>query len=132
MKKLLITINGIRYDVEVEVVEDNDSGVQHSYAPVTHRQQDTALNQFSKPSAPAPKPRTAGGDQKTLTSPINGTIIEIPISVGQHVKENEVLFILEAMKMKTNISSPSEGVIKSITVKVGDTVESGQILLNYE
>jgi biotin carboxyl carrier protein len=84
---------------------------------------------------PRVSPRTpAGGpaDSKTLTSPINGVILEIPVKAGQAVKQNEILFILEAMKMKTNISSPQDGTIKDIKVRTGDRIEAGQILLSFE
>jgi biotin carboxyl carrier protein len=80
----------------------------------------------------ATKSKATGADKKTLTSPINGVILEIPVKEAQAVKQNDVLFVLEAMKMKTNISSPQTGKIKAIKVKVGDKIEAGQALLVFE
>ncbi|MBX7152105.1 biotin/lipoyl-binding protein [bacterium] len=130
MKKLLITVNGKRYEVDVEVVQDDEPvETPRTYHP-------SAQMNMSSYSSAIPKPKSGkspkGADKKTLTSPINGVVLEIPVKEGQEVKENEVLFILEAMKMKTNISSPQTGKIKTIHVKVTDTITAGQILLTFE
>ena len=67
-----------------------------------------------------------------MTSPINGIVLEILVKDGDSVNEHDRLFVLESMKMKTDISSPREGKINSISVKVGDNIEAGQLLLKYE
>lgn len=67
-----------------------------------------------------------------IKAPMPGLIIEISVSVGQTVKENENLLILSAMKMENSFLSPRDGVIKSIVVAVGDAVEKGQLLIEFE
>lgn len=67
-----------------------------------------------------------------VKAPMPGLILEISVVVGQTVKENESLLILEAMKMENNFLSPRDGVIKSITVNKGDTVNRGQLLVEFE
>lgn len=129
MKKLLITVNGKRYEVDVEVVQDDDLPEQPLRPPV--RTMDSYVTPVTTPLPTKPK-GGGGGDKKTLTSPINGVILEIPVKEGQTVKENDVLLVLEAMKMKTNISSPQAGKIKSIKVKIGETIEAGKPLLTFE
>jgi biotin carboxyl carrier protein len=138
MKKLMITVNGKRYEVDVEVVHDDDViENQPAFRPPV-RTVDNYVTPVQAP-APAPTPAPAAGkgkagpaDKKSLTSPINGVILEVPVKEGATVKQNDILFILEAMKMKTNISSPQNGKIKSIKVKVSDKIESGQVLLTFE
>ena len=61
-----------------------------------------------------------------------GLILEIAVSVGQEVQENDLLIILEAMKMENSFQSPRAGVIKSIAVSKGDAVEKGQLLIDFE
>ncbi|MBQ6269809.1 MAG: acetyl-CoA carboxylase biotin carboxyl carrier protein subunit, partial [Bacteroidetes bacterium] len=51
--------------------------------------------------------------------------------VGDEVKAGQVVVVLEAMKMKTNISSTRDGKIASVNISVNDSVESGQVLLTY-
>lgn len=129
MKKLLITVNGKRYEVDVEVVQDDEGPELQATRPVAR-----TMNSYVTPvGTPLPtKPKAVSGDKKTLNSPINGVVLEIPVKEGATVKENDVLFILEAMKMKTNISSPHAGKVKSIKVKVGETIEAGKTLLTFE
>jgi glutaconyl-CoA/methylmalonyl-CoA decarboxylase subunit gamma len=132
MKKLLVTVAGKKYEVEVEVLEDTDKSYTTAYRGPAPRATET----FS-PAAPAARPKAApapaaSSDSKSLTSPINGVLIEVPVVMGQAVSEGDTLFVLEAMKMKTNIASPRDGKIKTINVNAGDTVESGQELLIFE
>lgn len=67
-----------------------------------------------------------------IKAPIPGLILEISVSVGQEVKENDSLLILEAMKMENTFVSPRAGVIKSIAVNKGDAVDKGQLLIEFE
>lgn len=129
MKRMRVTVNGRTYEVDVEVLQDDDaSDLQQAIRPVT-RTSDWSLS--SPQPATLPKPRVSIGSQKTLTSPINGVVLEIPVKEGQEVQVNEILFVVEAMKMKTNISSPQAGSIKTIEVKVAEKVEAGQVLLTF-
>lgn len=67
-----------------------------------------------------------------IHAPMPGLILEINIELGQSVKEDEPLFILEAMKMENVISSPRAGIIKSIAVNKGEAVEKKQLLVEFE
>jgi glutaconyl-CoA/methylmalonyl-CoA decarboxylase subunit gamma len=136
MKKLLITVNGKRYEVDVEVVQDDELLESQSAFRPPSRTVDSYVTPptapVAVPTAGTPKPKSTGADKKSLTSPINGVVLEIPVKDGDTVKQNDVLFVLEAMKMKTNISSPQNGKIKAVKVKVGDKIEAGQVLLSFE
>lgn len=137
MKKLLITVNGKRYEVDVEVVSDDDAlEAAPMYPPTAYNVNPVASRPApaAAPSAPRPaaKPVPLSAENKTLQSPMNGVMLEIPIKEGQAVKAKDVLLVMEAMKMKTNIACPFEAVIKTIHVKVGDTIEAGQALVTFE
>ncbi len=67
-----------------------------------------------------------------IKAPMPGLILEISVEVGQSVKENDPLLILEAMKMENSFLSPRDGVIKSIAVKKGNAVDKGQLLIEFE
>jgi biotin carboxyl carrier protein len=134
VKKLRVTVNGVSYEVEVEVLEDDEEGGAPYGFPqatgVAPRSPNVASEQPKAPqkSAPAPRP-SAGG--KEVTSPIAGVVAEVKVSLGDDVKENDLLIIIEAMKMHTNISSPAAGKVKEIKVKAGDAVQQGQILVIF-
>lgn len=67
-----------------------------------------------------------------IMAPMPGLILEIIVKVGNEVKENDPLLILEAMKMENMISSPRDGTIKSISINKGEAVEKNQILIEFE
>ena len=75
--------------------------------------------------------RTAevGGEFK-LKAPIPGLVVAIPVSDGQAVKKEQVLLILESMKMQNQLKAPHDGVVSGIYVKVGETVKQKQALLS--
>jgi biotin carboxyl carrier protein len=72
-----------------------------------------------------------GGD-KELKSGMPGKIIEIFAKVGETVKANKPLLIMEAMKMENEMRAANDVKIKEICVKQGDSVESGQILIKFD
>lgn len=59
-------------------------------------------------------------------------VIEIPVSVGQSVEENESLLVLESDKAAMEIPAPMAGVVKSIAVNLGDQVTTGAEILALE
>ncbi|TBV25907.1 acetyl-CoA carboxylase biotin carboxyl carrier protein subunit [Meridianimaribacter sp. CL38] len=67
-----------------------------------------------------------------IKAPMPGLILDISISQGQEVKENDTLLILEAMKMENVLTSPRDGVIKTISVAKGDAVDKNQLLIEFE
>ena len=135
MKKLIITVNGKQYNVDVEVIEDNDVTTMMSPMSYESHPMDAHIPASHHGSAGTPKSKARplnADDSHTLASPLNGTVLEIHTAPGKTVKENEVVIVLEAMKMKTNISSPYIGVVKSVDVSVGESIETGQTLLTFE
>ncbi|CAM8555476.1 sodium-extruding oxaloacetate decarboxylase subunit alpha [Klebsiella quasipneumoniae] len=107
------------YTVEVEgkafVVKVSDGGDVSQLtaaAPV----------QAAAPAAPA-------GAGTPVTAPLAGTIWKVIAGEGQSVAEGEVLLILEAMKMETEIRAARAGTVRGIAVKAGDAVAVGDTLL---
>lgn len=130
MKKLRVTVNGTAYDVEVEILEDDDYGNFSYGVPVAQGAQSNSHS--SVPSSVKPVEKRASTTKKEVTSPIAGTVLEIKAKVGDTVKENDILIVIEAMKMNTNISSPASGRVKSVEVSAGANVKQGQVLVTLE
>lgn len=79
-------------------------------------------------SAPAaPTPAAGGGDPQK--APLAGNIFKVLVDAGDHVEEGDVVIILEAMKMETEVQAFKSGTVGSINVKVGDAVSVGDTLL---
>jgi biotin carboxyl carrier protein len=70
-------------------------------------------------------------DPKKVLSFIPGSIRKVNVQVGARVKPNDVLMVLEAMKMNNYILSPADGTIKKVNVKPGDTVPKDFILMEF-
>lgn len=68
----------------------------------------------------------------TVKAPMPGLILEINVSAGQKVNEDDPLLILEAMKMENVLTAPRKGMIKSVHIKKGDAVDKGALLVEFE
>jgi oxaloacetate decarboxylase alpha subunit len=108
-----IGVNGQSY--VVEVAEGGDISAV-GLAPVA----------MTAAPASAAAPVTGG---EPVTAPLAGNIWKIHAVPGQSVQEGDVLFILEAMKMETEIRASKAGTVNSVTVKEGDSVSVGDTLL---
>jgi len=77
-------------------------------------------------AVPAP---AAGGAGQAVPAPLAGNIFKINTAAGQMVKSGDVIMVLEAMKMETEVRAPSDGVVQTINVKEGDVVQVGDTLI---
>jgi biotin carboxyl carrier protein len=134
--KLKITVHGVAYEVDVEVLDAGDGFPPASSLPRPSTPSSKAPSGGPAPSAaPAPSrapkagPAGAGG---SVASPIAGTVVEIKCKPGESVSEGQVLLVIEAMKMKTSIAAPTSGTVKAIPIAVGDTVRESQTLVEFE
>ncbi|MGF1147191.1 biotin/lipoyl-containing protein, partial [Klebsiella pneumoniae] len=80
-------------------------------------------------AAPAPAAAAPAGAGTPVTAPLAGTIWKVLASEGQTVAAGEVLLILEAMKMETEIRAAQAGTVRGIAVKAGDAVAVGDTLM---
>ena len=71
-------------------------------------------------------------DQAALTAPMPATVLAINVAPGQRVERNDVVMVLEAMKMELPVRSPRDGVVKSVGCQVGELVQPGTTLLQLE
>jgi methylmalonyl-CoA carboxyltransferase small subunit len=59
-------------------------------------------------------------------------VVRVSAQVGQRIQANDVLMVLEAMKMETVITSPIEGTIAKVNVNAGDSVQGRLVLVEFE
>lgn len=126
LRKFKISIDGQEYLVEMEEI----GGVQQAApvapaAPTVEPVQATSENSASP--APATPSDPVGSD--ALTAPMPGAILKILVNVGDTVKQNQSLLILEAMKMENEIVASNDGVVTGIHVQQGDVVNPGEPLI---
>jgi methylmalonyl-CoA carboxyltransferase small subunit len=130
--KLNITIDNKTYEVDVEAAEP-ESPAAASY-PLG------GLNIGSSPlrvpagSAPVGPPADAKpvNEEKVCRSPVSGIVVRVAAQVGQTLQAGDILLVLEAMKMETNITAPKAGKIVAICVNQGDSVQAGKVVVEFE
>ena len=125
-KRMRITVNGQTYDVEAEILDDDQAASPAPAATVSVGSGGAAV---TPAAAPKPKVVSSGGAAGVVPSPIAGTVVSIAKPAGSQVAEGEVLLVLEAMKMNTEVTAPSAGTVSVVSVAQGDSVEEGQALV---
>lgn len=130
LRKFKISIDGTQYLVEMEEVG----------APVPTPADLAAPAPAPAPAAapaPAPEPEPAPAAATPAPAgahvqgaPMPGTILDIHLNVGDPVKANQPVMVLEAMKMESEIVAEVDGVIASIGVSKGDMVNPGDELFS--
>ena len=126
--KLKLTVDGKLYEVDVEVAEPEQPHPGY-VPPAGQLRRETA--------SAAAQPARAGGEKvadesKVCRSPISGVVVKTPVQVGQEIQVNDILLVLEAMKMETQITAPLAGKIAKINAAVGDSVQARQVLVEFE
>ena len=123
--KYKVTLNGRTYEVEVEAGKAMCVAEYETYAPVAAPvvaapvAAPAAAPAAAAPAA-APALNVTGGDN--VTAPMPGNILKVNVSVGQTVKEGDVLVVLEAMKMENEIMAPCSGVVTAVPTAPSTTV----------
>ena len=67
-----------------------------------------------------------------ITAPMVGKILKVEKNIGGRVDEDEVVLVMEAMKMEIPVVAPTTGVLKAIKVSAGEAVEADQLLAEIE
>ncbi|QFU00484.1 Methylmalonyl-CoA carboxyltransferase 5S subunit [Halomonas sp. THAF5a] len=107
-----VTVNGKQY--VVEVAEGGEIG-------------QIAEQGAAQPAASAPAPAAPTGE--AITAPLAGNIFKVNVREGDSVAEGDVVIILEAMKMETEVRAASAGTVSAIKVGEGDSVAVGDVLI---
>jgi oxaloacetate decarboxylase alpha subunit len=106
-----VTVNGHRYVVEVA-----EGGDVAAVAPA--------------PQAASAAPAAPAAAAEPVTAPLAGNIFKVQVGVGDSIAEGDVIVILEAMKMETEVRATRSGTVATVDVKVGDTVAVGDTLVS--
>jgi biotin carboxyl carrier protein len=78
----------------------------------------------------ASRQKGIGDDQEnTITAPIPGKVVKIPVSAGDNVEAGQTLIIFSAMKMESEFKSKKDGIVKEIFVKEGEVVEAKKVMV---
>jgi biotin carboxyl carrier protein len=128
--KLRITIDGKAYEAEVEILETEESAPEYPEYPAAP----PVFVPAALPEAAIKSDRGAEtvNSENECRSPVTGMVTKVNVEAGQTVQPDEVVAVLESMKMEMQIAAPRAGVVKSVLVAPGSSVKVNQLLVEFE
>jgi methylmalonyl-CoA carboxyltransferase small subunit len=129
--KLQISIDGQAYEVEVEVAEEDSPPQRQDNrpAPASATIQSTVLRSPPKPGSSL-DPNNY--EAKLCRSPLAGIVVHVPVAPGQRLQVNDLMVVLEAMKMETAVTAPIAGTVKTVNVAPREAVKLNQVLVEFD
>ena len=120
--KLKVTVNGIAYDIEVDVEEQEASQLGAIVIG------GGATSTVAAPTTESVQAASANA----VVAPLAGSVARVLVEEGQAIEAGEVLLVLEAMKMETEITAPKSGTVARILVEKGTAVQAGEGLIELD
>jgi pyruvate carboxylase subunit B len=108
-----VTVNGKKYAVALE----------GNKATVNGKLYDIAVKEGIEAKA------ASDGEGTPVKAALPGNVLKVLVSEGDTIAEGDVIAVVEAMKMETEIKSPVGGTVKSVEIEVGNKVQTGQVLV---
>lgn len=109
-----VTVNGKKYAIALD----------NGKATVNGKEYD-----FNVKEGIDTKTSTSGGEGTPVKAALPGNVLKVLVTEGDSIEEGDVIAVVEAMKMETEIKSPVSGTVKSVDIEVGNKVQTGQVLV---
>ncbi|MGB9407392.1 MAG: biotin/lipoyl-containing protein [Terracidiphilus sp.] len=128
--KLQISIDEKTYEAEVEVLEDDAMPRRPNYGP--YNPLPATVQSMTVAGAQTSAAGKNAIEDKLCRSPVTGIVIKVNVEPGQSIQTNDLIMVLEAMKMETNVTAYGAGKVKSVRVAQGDSVKVNQVVVEFE
>lgn len=133
MKEYKYTINGNKYEVAINSINDNIANVVvngEEYEVQMEKEPEPVKKKVVVRPVAQPEAETVSAPTSTnkvdlnnaVKSPLPGVITEIKVKVGDEVKAGDTVVVLEAMKMANNLDAEKSGKVTAVLVKEGESV----------
>lgn len=125
-RPIVAIVDGERF----EVTPDNGK-------PLEVRSEPSRVVRKEAGAQAASAPKAAGGNlaapvDKFISAPLPGTVAEILVKAGDEVKSGQVVFVIDAMKMKNSVRAARDGKVSAVLASAGQTVPHKHPLLEFE
>ncbi|TLY39095.1 MAG: pyruvate carboxylase subunit B [Nitrospirae bacterium] len=137
-----VTVHGESYHIKVSASGRKTDGKKPYYIKVNDRLEEVYLEPLVEVLTGAPEAPEVGGEKKParprptgpgdVATSMPGKVIKVLVKQGQSVKKGDLLLIVEAMKMESQVNAPIAGVVKTLYVNEGDDVKTEETLVTIE
>lgn len=117
-----VMVDDTHYDVRLEDGRAVVGGIPH----------DLSVEGLEEEKTGPAGPPAAVASEGAVTAIMPGKIIRVLVAEGDQVAEEDIVCILEAMKMENELKAPKSGLIKKLHVQPGQDVETGAVLAEIE
>ena len=76
--------------------------------------------------------KAESSNEKQIGAPLQGLLYKVLVKKGQQIKENDALFVIEAMKMETTVMAANDGTVGSVVLKSGSLVKQDDLIIEME
>lgn len=140
-EKYKVTIDGTVYEVEVEKMTDSSLNETKNISQLNEYEESIAKNngknrkknnkvkkEKKEEQSQQKKSTNSAKETEIVKAPMSGKILEVNMTNGDKVEADEIVMIMEAMKMENEINAPVSGNISKLYVAKSDNVSSGDKL----
>ncbi len=134
-----VTMHGESYHIMVTGTGHKSQGIRPFYVSVDGIPEEVMLETLEELNKNEPDPNSSQGSRRPrakspgdVTASMPGSIIDVLVTIGDHVNAGDALLITEAMKMETELQAPISGTIKAVHIAKGDTVNPDETLIEIE
>jgi pyruvate carboxylase len=119
----------VRY---VTTSDPHEDGTRTVFFELNGQPRPIRVTDRSQVAKTPPQRKVEAGNLAHIGAPMPGTVVTVPVHLGQAVSRGEVLLTLEAMKMETTVRAERDGSVKEILVKAGLQVDTKDLLMIFE
>ncbi len=141
-QKAIVEVNGMDFEVyfaENILTKDETIIKPQKIKKLEHRKKEPPIEKPSKTqhkvdtkSPQAPEKQKEQNIHKVLYSPLPGVVTKILVSPGNNIKQNDLICILEAMKMENEVRAKIEGTVSKVFISQGQTIQEGDPILQVD
>jgi biotin carboxyl carrier protein len=127
-----VTVNGTPYEVVIENYYEIKAGPASEPAAAYQKTVPKTPSQQGKPAAKSAAktgPSLSAAGDGLIAAQIPGRILAVNIGVGDEVKKDQTLAIMEAMKMENNILATRDGIVREVNIQKGSEVSTGDVMI---
>ena len=116
----------------IAIGEPQFDGTRVMYFELNGQERQISVQDLTAETSSKARPKADPANTNHIGATMPGTVLQVVVSKGSHVKRGHHLLITEAMKMETTVQAPTEGIVREIHVQAGDSISTEDLLIEIE